>query len=306
MIAIATGLTLIFLGFFFARREAEKQQKEENSKRAKEKLEDARVLGLRGRPMAVTAQNILEQLQTLPPADRLRVVEQVVHEVAADVTTEHATAQSAAPLTNGGLTAWRRRHLARRLLIPAAMVVGVTTVAIGLRKRSQGPVARSTFSAQVPSFAASTAKSNDLPTPSTVTVPVKAPSHETVHLEIQVEPSEAELTLDGRAVGGNRLRAEHPKDRSIHFVRASAPGFVPFSQIVSFDNDVRLNIELRRARYPVQGGAKPHPQQIRSESKSDWKAMPQSGQVEEPGTNMEHPALRRASIQIDERDPYTP
>jgi predicted kinase len=45
--------------------------------------------------MAVTAQNILEQLRTLPPADRLRVVEQVVHEVATEVTTEHATSRSA-------------------------------------------------------------------------------------------------------------------------------------------------------------------------------------------------------------------
>jgi hypothetical protein len=44
--------------------------------------------------MAVTAQNILEQLRTLPPADRLRVVEQVVHDVAAEVTTEHTTALS--------------------------------------------------------------------------------------------------------------------------------------------------------------------------------------------------------------------
>jgi len=45
--------------------------------------------------MALTAQNILEQLRTLPPADRLRVVEQVVHEMAAEVTGEHATTQLA-------------------------------------------------------------------------------------------------------------------------------------------------------------------------------------------------------------------
>jgi hypothetical protein len=45
--------------------------------------------------MAVTAQNILEQLRTLPQADRLRVVEQVVHEMATEVTTPLATAQPA-------------------------------------------------------------------------------------------------------------------------------------------------------------------------------------------------------------------
>ena len=45
--------------------------------------------------MAVTAQNILEQLRTLPAADRLRVVEQVVHEVTAGATNEHVTSLSA-------------------------------------------------------------------------------------------------------------------------------------------------------------------------------------------------------------------
>jgi len=45
--------------------------------------------------MAVTAQNILAQLRTLPPADRLRVVEQVVHEVTAEAITEHVTSPSA-------------------------------------------------------------------------------------------------------------------------------------------------------------------------------------------------------------------
>jgi hypothetical protein len=34
--------------------------------------------------MAVTAQHILEELRTLPPADRLRVVEQVVHDMASE------------------------------------------------------------------------------------------------------------------------------------------------------------------------------------------------------------------------------
>jgi hypothetical protein len=45
--------------------------------------------------MAVTAQDILEQLRTLPPADRLRVVEQVVHEVTAEATADHVTSSSA-------------------------------------------------------------------------------------------------------------------------------------------------------------------------------------------------------------------
>jgi hypothetical protein len=36
--------------------------------------------------MALSAEQILEELRALPPAERLRVVEQVVHEVAQEVT----------------------------------------------------------------------------------------------------------------------------------------------------------------------------------------------------------------------------
>lgn len=36
--------------------------------------------------MALSAQQILEELRALPPAERLRVVEQVVHDVAREVT----------------------------------------------------------------------------------------------------------------------------------------------------------------------------------------------------------------------------
>jgi hypothetical protein len=45
--------------------------------------------------MALTVQSILEQIRTLPPEDRLRVVEQVVHDMASEVTAPHAAAPSA-------------------------------------------------------------------------------------------------------------------------------------------------------------------------------------------------------------------
>jgi hypothetical protein len=45
--------------------------------------------------MASTAQSILEQIRTLPPAERLRVVEQVVRDMASEVTAPHAGAPSA-------------------------------------------------------------------------------------------------------------------------------------------------------------------------------------------------------------------
>lgn len=44
--------------------------------------------------MAITAEQILEQLRALAPAERLRVVEQVVHEVAAEVTPQPSSASA--------------------------------------------------------------------------------------------------------------------------------------------------------------------------------------------------------------------
>ena len=43
--------------------------------------------------MALSAEQILEELRALPPAERLRVVEQVVHEVAREVTPAPPAAQ---------------------------------------------------------------------------------------------------------------------------------------------------------------------------------------------------------------------
>ena len=45
--------------------------------------------------MPVSAQKILDELRELSPEERLRVVERVVREVAAEVTAQHASAGTA-------------------------------------------------------------------------------------------------------------------------------------------------------------------------------------------------------------------
>jgi hypothetical protein len=40
--------------------------------------------------MALTTEQILDQLRALPPVERLRVIEQAVHEVAAEVAPQQA------------------------------------------------------------------------------------------------------------------------------------------------------------------------------------------------------------------------
>jgi hypothetical protein len=48
--------------------------------------------------MALSADQILEELRALPPAERLRVAEQVVHEVAREVTPAPPVVQHAAAI----------------------------------------------------------------------------------------------------------------------------------------------------------------------------------------------------------------
>jgi hypothetical protein len=49
-------------------------------------------------PMALSADQILQELRALPAAERLRVVEQVVHEVAREVTPSPPTAGTTAAI----------------------------------------------------------------------------------------------------------------------------------------------------------------------------------------------------------------
>jgi hypothetical protein len=161
------------------------------------------------------------------------------------------------------------------------------------------------------------------PQPPAQLQPEQLPAPKTIRLEIGVEPKEAMLTLDDALVG-NQLVVEAPKDHSIHVLKASAPGFLPFSQKISYSSDVRLVIQLRQARSSVLGLAKPHIGKMAGKSqtphleanpaeavrpppapvKPDVKLPPALPQAPEPGANLGHPSPRRTSKQIDEKDPY--
>jgi len=160
----------------------------------------------------------------------------------------------------------------------------------------------------VASSADSLLKLNDSsqPTTSPVPTPIKTALPETVAIDIKVKPSKATLTLDENPVAGNPVQATVPKDRLIHVVRASATGFVPFSEIVSFASDVHLNIELHRSRAQIRAGAKAHPRQAHARPKSSLNSWSQSEQLTEPGMNLGRPTKHRTSKRLDEGDPFTP
>ena len=132
--------------------------------------------------------------------------------------------------------------------------------------------------------------------------------HDTIRIEITAEPSATELSLDGNVLAGHRLNLEVPKDRGIHVVSASAPGYIPFNQQVSFSNDVVLNISLHRAQSTtVRQAAGLRPSQRESRPRSSVRpAIVQPDPGIEPGMNLEGPSMRRKAKPIDERNPYKP
>jgi hypothetical protein len=215
-----------------------------------------------------------------------------------------------------------RRYQIWHAVVAVVVIVGGIVLVAGVRKRPS-----STKTASVPAatpaavLPATPSVQRDPHAPSQPEPTLPAPG--TIHLEIGVEPAEATLTLDDAFVG-NRLVVDAPRDLSIHVLKASAPGFLPFSQKFSYASDVRLAIQLRRLRAPAHGTAKLPVAKLAAKSKplrfearplesvrsvsspvrADAHAPSVQPESAEPGTNLGHPAPRRASKPIDEKDPY--
>lgn len=209
----------------------------------------------------------------------------------------------------------KRRLPSWQSLLPAGAAAGVlVAVAVGLLSKekpkpaaappSLGPtVTRPSKATEAAPVAA--------PTPSAPVAPAaaKLPS-ETIKLVVTAEPVEAELSLDGNMLAGHRLNLEVPKDRGIHVVSASAPGYLPFNQQVSFSSDVVLTISLRRSRAPAP--ARAVARQARSVPEARVKpplSRPPAAEARpalEPGMNLESPTTRGNAKPIDERNPYAP
>jgi len=201
-----------------------------------------------------------------------------------------------------------------KILLPAGALAVVVLLVVGAlamkRKSATTPPPGSAVGAQAPSLAES-----PQPQPSVApAAPAAAPSPrikaatELIRLEIVAEPKEAELSLDGNVVAGHRLNLEVPRDRGIHVVSASAPGYIPFNQQVSFSSDVALKISLHRGHpAPVHQTARSRSSQIESSAKSAVRpAVVPTGPGLVPGMNLDGPAMRPNAKPIDERNPYKP
>jgi hypothetical protein len=198
-------------------------------------------------------------------------------------------------------------------LLPIAavgVVIGVTIVALATRGRSTpapAPVRAAGTPVRTAAAPSQPRPSLAPPTPAAASPSQIRVGHDTIRIAITAEPRVAELGLDGNVLAGHRLNLEVPRDRGIHVVSASAPGYISFRQQVSFSSDVVLDISLHRAQStPVRQVARQRPAQHDSRPTSSVRPATVPDPGIEPGMNLNGPSLRRKAKPIDERNPYTP
>jgi hypothetical protein len=137
------------------------------------------------------------------------------------------------------------------------------------------------------------------------------------HIEITVQPAEASLLLDNRVAGGNAIKMDVAKAKTVHVVQARAPGYAPFRKNITYANDIYLDIKLEKVEAPtVQARNKVHPAPVAApketkpevrEVKTEPKPAPAAAApVEDFGMTLQRPATRRPTKRIDETDPYAP
>jgi len=140
-------------------------------------------------------------------------------------------------------------------------------------------------------------------------VPVAQPSdpvppvakQNVVDVEIHVSPDTARVSIDGKEVGGNSVTRRYVTDDVIHYVRATAPGYVAKSVQVAFNANVTLDLSLERAsavpaspaRPVVRGTGRPlpgHPDPSRPGDPARPDPAPIRPPVEAPPANEAKPA----------------
>jgi hypothetical protein len=152
--------------------------------------------------------------------------------------------------------------------------------------------------------------------PGAPAVPAEASPSVKRHIEITVQPAKASLSLDKRAAEGNQIKLDVSPSRNLHMVQARAPGHIPFKKMISYADDVYLEIRLEKVEAPTQHvaavipspqvAAQPRGNELKPEVKGEPKVAPSAPAIEEFGMNLEHPITRHSTKKMDETDPYAP
>jgi len=207
----------------------------------------------------------------------------------------------------------KRPPKSKILLSAGAVAIVCIVAAVAFLMRGKGPTTLAPVSASgapvaSPGQSSQAQPSGSLTDPTAGSANQMKATPEVIRLVITADPMQTELSLDGNVLAGHRLNLEVPRDRGIHVVSASAPGYIPFNQQVSFSSDVVLKISLRRAHTPsVHQGSKARPVQVEASPKNTIRPAGVAPRPTlEPGMNLEGPSIRHNAKPIDERNPYQP
>jgi serine/threonine protein kinase len=196
----------------------------------------------------------------------------------------------------------------RPLLIAGGLIVIVGAFAAAFSRKDNGV----TVTEPGPVRNAATA-----PSAVTAPAPVEDASRRievaTIQLYVHVKPASALVTLDGARLVSNPFHADVTADKRAHVLHASAPGYHPAEQVVTFSNDSRVEIVLK----PMAGAARVAEAAAQRALIENWK--PVGGEITrappDPGTSEHRPPPEAEPKRqppttpprpIDEKDPYSP
>ena len=115
-----------------------------------------------------------------------------------------------------------------------------TTLGVALH-RSPAPESAAAVAAVAASVPAPASRGvNELPTPS---APPTA-TMETIVFSVSVSPSTAQVLIDGRVMPSNPFLGRFAKGPGTHRVRAVAPGYQAKERLVTFDDNVMIDLSL--------------------------------------------------------------
>ena len=90
-----------------------------------------------------------------------------------------------------------------------------------------------------------------LPPPPAAPAPVARPSGpEMIVFSVSVTPSTAQIAIDGQVMPSNPFVGHFPKSGTAHRVRATAPGHSAKERLVTFDDNVMIDLSLTPAAQP--------------------------------------------------------
>jgi serine/threonine-protein kinase len=203
---------------------------------------------------AELSRRIEDLLVTQAPSEPARGSFESGNSSAPAATVSDVAGGSLTPSRESAIPDFKPRWMRQGAVALAAMGIGSIMIAAGLQRNGAGP----SLAASVEPLAAASIPATPAAAPPRSGTPTTESSPEDpsfVWLSVRVNPPMAVAFLDGKQLTGNPFRAEVAKDSRMHLVRAAAHGYRMAERVVTFSNDVDLEITLHEASAPPRSRA---------------------------------------------------